>query len=222
VYDVTEDMQFWNTSPHPVRAMAALAWLLFSLAAGAADARHLRGLRGLSEDLGTMLKEDVAKAASVIFKTFEELEGNEGGAQAASIDTTASGAHLVQELLSNKELTEKIVLRPKQNGLVQSGRLFAIKMMDAHVGKETHVSTEAGLLKFHVQNLSVEVECEYDLRLSSFGYKETGNVRARLFGDSMLLNFPFQGSGPGGCHFGKGLDLEAGVVSKAFRLKGFE
>ena len=61
----------------------------------------------------------------------------------------------------------------------------------------------------------MEVECHYDLRLSSFGYKETGNVRARLFGDSMSLNFPVEGSGAGGCHFGKGLDLEAGVASKS-------
>ena len=45
-----------------------------------------------------------------------------------------------------------------------------------------------------------------------------------MFGDSMSLNFPDEGSGAGGCHFGKGLDLEAGVVSKAskFRFKGFK
>ncbi|CAE7863548.1 unnamed protein product, partial [Symbiodinium necroappetens] len=187
--------------------MAALAWLLFSLAAGAADARHLRGLRGLSEDLGSLLREDVAKAASFILKTFD-IEGNQGGAPAASVDTTASGAHLVQELLSNKELTEQIMLRPTQNGLVQSGRLYDIQMKAAHVGKGTHVSTQGGLVTFSVKDLSVEVDCHYDLRLSSFRYKETGNVRARLFGDSMVLNFPVEGSGPGGCHFGKGLDLE--------------
>ncbi|CAE7838074.1 dnc [Symbiodinium sp. CCMP2592] len=187
--------------------MAALAWLLFSLAAAVVDAGHLRGLRGLSEDLGTILRADVAKAASAFFKTFQ-IEGNQGGAPAASIDTTASGAHLVQELLSNKELTDEIMLKPTRNGWVQSGRLYDILMKDAHVGKETHVSTEGGQVKFSVEDLSVDVECQYDLRLSSFRYKETGKVRARLFGDSMLLNFPVEGSGPGGCHFGEGLDLE--------------
>ncbi|CAE7838065.1 unnamed protein product [Symbiodinium sp. CCMP2592] len=156
------------------------------------DAGHLCGLRGLSEDLGTTLRVDVAKAASAFFKTFQ-IEGNQGGAPAASIDTTASGAHLVQELLSNKKLTDVI---------------YDILMKDARVGKETHVSTEGGLVQFSVEDISVDVECQYDLRLSSFGYKETGNVKARLFGASMLLDFPIEGSGPGGCHFGKGLDLE--------------
>ena len=46
-----------------------------------------------------------------------------------------------------------------------------------------------------VEDLSVEVECQYDLRLSSFGYKEAGNVRARSFGGFMLLNFPVEGFG---------------------------
>ena len=156
----------------------------------------------------------MARAASFILQTFD-IEGNQGGAPAASVDTTASGAHLVQELLSNKELTEQIMLRPTQNGWVQSGRLYDIQMKAAHVGKGTHVSTQGGLVKFSVEDLSVEVHCHYDLRLSSFRYKETGNVRARLFGDSMSLNFPVEGSGPGGCHFGKGLDLEAGVISSA-------
>ena len=78
--------------------MASLARLVFSLAAGVADARNLRGLRGLSEDLGTMLRADVAKAASAIFKTFH-IEGNQGGAPAACIDTAASGVHLVSSFL---------------------------------------------------------------------------------------------------------------------------
>ena len=189
--------------------MAALVLLLFSFAAGVVDAGHLRGLRGLSEDLGTILRADVAKAASAIFKTFQ-IEGNQGRAPAASIDTTASGAHLVQELLSDKELTEQIMLKPTRNGWVQSGRLYDIVMKDAQVGVGTHVSSNDGLLQFLVEDISVDVKCKYDLRLSSFGYKETGSVRARLFGDSMLLSFPVEGSGPGGCHFGKGLDLEAG------------
>ncbi|CAE7845394.1 unnamed protein product [Symbiodinium microadriaticum] len=100
------------------------------------------------------------------------------------------------------------MLRPTQNGLVQSGRLYDIQMKAAHVGNGTHVSTQRGLVTFFVKDLSVDVDCHYDLRLSSFKYKETGNVRARLFGDSMVLNFPDEGSGAGGCHFGKGLDLE--------------
>ena len=137
--------------------MAALAWLLFSLAAGVVDAGHLRGLRGLSEDLGTMLRADVAKAASAFFKTFQ-IEGNQGGAPAASVDTTASGAHLIQELLSNKKLTDEITLKPTRNGWVQSGRLYDILMKDAHVGKETHVSTQDGLVTFSVEDLSVDVE----------------------------------------------------------------
>ena len=86
------------------------------------------------------------------------------------------------------------MLRPTQNGWVQSGRLYDIQMKAAHVGKGTHVSTQGGLVTFSVEDLSVEVDCHYDLRLSSFKYKETGNVRARLFGDSMSLNFPVEGS----------------------------
>ena len=166
-----------------------------------------------------MLRADVAKAASAFFKTFQ-IEGNQGGAPAASVDTTASGAHLIQELLSNKKLTDEITLKPTRNGWVQSGRLYDILMKDAHVGKETHVSTQDGLVTFSVEDLSVDVECQYDLRLSSFGYKETGNVRARLFGASMLLDFPIEGSGPGGCHFGKGLDLEAGSSQQCLGLHG--
>ncbi|OLP89567.1 hypothetical protein AK812_SmicGene28964 [Symbiodinium microadriaticum] len=149
--------------------MAALAWLLFSLAAGAADARHLRGLRGLSEDLGTMLREDVAKAASHIFKTFD-IEGN------PLISFDVEGRRRTAWCHRDEG-------RPRREG-------------------------QGGLVSFAVEDLSVEVHCQYDLRLSSFGYKETGNVRARMFGDSMSLNFPDEGSGAGGCHFGKGLDLE--------------
>ena len=72
------------------------------------------------------------------------------------------------------------MLRPTQNGLVPSGRLYDIQMKAAHVGKGTHVSTQGGLVKFAVEDLSVEVHCQYDLRLSSFGYKGLRGRRVPL------------------------------------------
>ena len=116
----------------------------------------------------------MAKAASAIFKTFQ-IEGNQGGALAASIDATASG---------DKEMIEQIMLKPTQNGWVQSGRLYDIIMKDAQVGAGTHVSTDSGLLQFFVEDISVteisstgnwrsplsvdtisvEIKCKYDLR----------------------------------------------------------
>ncbi|CAJ1427742.1 unnamed protein product [Effrenium voratum] len=136
------------------------------------------------------------------------IEEEDIGAPAATINTTASGQHLVQELLSNKRLTKEVRLKPTQGGLIQQGRIYDIYMKAATVGDTTRVRVgEDGEVRFVVTDLSVEVQCRYDLRLTTMDFGETGSVTARLLGTGMTLRFPQESAGPGGCNFDKGLDL---------------
>lgn len=136
---------------------------------------------------------------------FEE----EGGAPAKQVNTTAGGKYLVEELLSNKKLTKEVRLTPTQMGWVQHGRIFNIYMKDAQVGDATRVYIgRDGNVHFDIEDLDVGVECQYDLRLTSLNFGETGRVKGRLKGSGMTLRFPEKGVGRGSCDFQKGLDLE--------------
>lgn len=139
------------------------------------------------------------------------IEGGQEGAPAATInETSASAQHLVEELLSNKELTKQIMITPVEGGMIEAGRLYALRMETAKVGPGTHLAfdEQRGETKFVVMNLSVDVKTKYDLRLTHMGFSESGDVQARLFGSGMTLRFPQNGTGRGGCDFGSGLDLE--------------
>jgi len=136
---------------------------------------------------------------------FEE----KGGAPAKQVNTTAGGKYLVEELLSNKKLTKEVRLIPTQMGWVQHGRIFNIYMKDAQVGDATRVYIgQDGNVHFDIEDLDVGVECQYDLRLTSLNFGETGRVKGRLKGSGMDLIFPEKGVGKGSCDFKQGLDLE--------------
>jgi len=139
------------------------------------------------------------------------IEGGQEGAPRATInETSASAQHLVEELLSDKELTTEIRIKPVEGGMIQAGRLYALRMESASVGPGTHLAfnKQRNQVEFVVMNLSVDVKTKYDLRLTQMAFGESGDVKARLFGSGMTLRFPEGGTGRGGCDFGGGLDLE--------------
>eukprot|EP00930_Biecheleria_cincta_P044307 TRINITY_DN30426_c0_g1_i1.p1 TRINITY_DN30426_c0_g1~~TRINITY_DN30426_c0_g1_i1.p1 ORF type:complete len:464 (-),score=70.40 TRINITY_DN30426_c0_g1_i1:798-2189(-) len=149
------------------------------------------------------------KAANTAVKI--GIEGAQEGAPAAIINETfASAQHLVEELLSDKELTKEIRIKPVEGGMIEAGRLYALRMVTASVGPGTHLAFDEqnDEVKFVVMNLSVNVRTKFDLRLTQMAFGESGDVQARLFGSGMTLRFPQEGTGRGGCDFGGGLDLE--------------
>ncbi|CAE7550231.1 unnamed protein product [Symbiodinium natans] len=162
--------------------MIHFAWILAAWVAAGAEAKNLRGLIDEGPEEGGWfpeLRDEVAKFASKAMQALD-IEGSQGGAPRADINTTASGEHLVEELLSNKKLTQEVRLKPNAVGLIEAGRIYDIYMKDAQVGAGTHVSVEDDEVHFVVEDLSVHVECNYDLRLTEYQYGESGKVEARL------------------------------------------